>query len=66
MAIAILVIAATVATAPVVAVVMVSVAIRREASAWSLARPAPGPVRAVARRMVGFYCEGIAWLQPRP
>jgi hypothetical protein len=59
-----MVIAASLVTAPVVAVVMVSAAILREASAWSLAGHAPGPVRAAAR-IVGFYCEGIVWPQPR-
>jgi hypothetical protein len=62
--IALYVIVAVGAGALILAVVLVSVASRREDSAASLAGPAPGPVQAWARRILGFRCEGITW--PRP
>jgi hypothetical protein len=59
------VIAASVMILPIILVVLLSVAIKREDSARTLARPAQGPVRAAARQIAGFHAEGIEWLQPR-
>jgi hypothetical protein len=59
------VIAASAMILPVIPVVLVSVAIKREDSARTLARPARDPVRAAARQIVGFHAEGIVWVQPR-
>jgi hypothetical protein len=42
-----------------IVVALVSLASRREDSAWSLTGPASGPLQAAARRVVGFYCRGI-------
>lgn len=46
-------------------VALVSLASRHEDSAWTLTGPAAGPLQAVARRVVGFYCTGIEG-PPRP
>ena len=65
MALALALTAAVVGIMVAIAVVLFSVASRLEDSARSLAGPAPGLVRAVARHIVSFRCEGIEWLQPR-
>ena len=65
MVITLVVTAAGVIGALVIIVALVSVASRREDSAWTLTGPAPGPVQAAARRIVGFHCEGIERLQPK-
>jgi hypothetical protein len=66
MALALVLTAAVMGITLAIAVLMVSVASRLEDSARSLAGPPPGLVRAAARTIVGFHCEGIVWLQPRP
>jgi hypothetical protein len=48
-------------TVPAVAVVLVSVASRREASAGTLSGPAPTWLQAGTRRVLGFYSQGIEW-----
>ena len=62
MVVALCVIAAAITCAPVFAVVVVSVASKREDRAWTLAGPPPGPTLAVARHLVYFHSAGIDWL----
>jgi len=64
MTVALLVIAAVVGL-PILAVVLVSVASRREESAWSLRDPAKGLVQATARRIVDFHSEDPGWPLPK-
>lgn len=64
MVVALFVIAAAAASAPLVAIVLVSVASRREDRAWSLDGPARGPVEEIARCIVDFRSAG-QWPQPR-
>jgi hypothetical protein len=62
MALAVIALAlAVVLGVPVAVAVLVSVASRREDREWTLARPAPGPARAAARRIVAFHSEGTDW-----
>lgn len=61
----VLFIIAAVVSVPIVAVAIVSIACRREESAWSLGQPARGPVEAAARRILDFHTEDPAWPQPR-
>jgi len=53
------VIAAAVLSVPIIAVVLVSAASRREDREWTLAGNPPGPASAMARRIVGFHAWGI-------
>jgi hypothetical protein len=62
--VALYVIIAVAAGAPILAAALVTVASKREDSAASLAGPARGPAQAWARRILGFRCEGISWPQP--
>jgi hypothetical protein len=66
MVVALCVAAAAMTSAPILAVVAVSVASRREDRAWTLAGPPPGPAQAVARNLVYFYARGIDWLREPP
>jgi hypothetical protein len=54
------VIAALIAGAPLAAVVLVTVASRREETALSIAGRAPGPLTRAARRVVAFHARGIS------
>ena len=38
-------------------IAVVSVASTREDAEWTLSGPPPGPIQAVARRVLGFYAE---------
>jgi hypothetical protein len=62
MAITLTIIAAILTGLPITAIALVSVASRLEDRAWTIAAPPPSPVQALARRVVGFYSEGIEWL----
>ena len=53
------VIAAAVLSVPIIAVVLVSAASRREDREWTLAENPQGPACAMARRIVGFHSRGI-------
>lgn len=61
----VLFIIAAVVSMPIVAVVIVSMACRREESAWSLGQPARGPIEAAARRILAFHTEAPVWPQPK-
>lgn len=39
-------------------ILLVSIASRREDAEWTLSGPPPGPIQAIARRILGFYAEG--------
>lgn len=54
------VIAIVIAGIPLAAVVLVTVACRREESARSMADRAPGPLERVARRLLAFHASGIS------
>lgn len=62
MAIVLTAIAALLTGIPIIAIALVSVASKLEDRAWTIAGPAPSPVCALARRIVGFYSEGTEWL----
>ena len=47
-------------TAPLAAMVLVSIASRREESAYSLSGQAPGPLTAVARRLLAYRSDSVA------
>src|SRR5215469_14188224 len=64
MIIALFIIAAL-ASVPIAATVVVSIASRREDAAWSLGGPAPGAVQAAARRLLDFHTEDPAWPVPK-
>jgi hypothetical protein len=64
MVVVLFVVVAVVVSGPVVAAGLVSVASRREDSAWTLGGPPTGLVQTAARRIVGFHAHGIEW--PRP
>jgi hypothetical protein len=55
-----LVIAVAAVVAPVIGVVLLSLAIRREDAALSLSGRPSGAMQAAARRLVGFHGDGIA------
>jgi hypothetical protein len=65
MVVAFLSITAVAVGALVIAVVLVSVASRREDAAWSLSQPASGPVHSAARRLLGFHSEDFGWTRPK-
>ena len=52
-----LVIAVVASAAPIAVILVASVASRREDSAGSLGSPPPGPVRAIARRILDFHSD---------
>jgi hypothetical protein len=64
MATTLILIAVISASSPVVAIVLFSVASRKEDSAWTLGDPAPDAFTAVGRRMVGFHTSSICWPYP--
>lgn len=61
MIIALFVLLATAFTVPIIAIAVVSVGSRLEDSKWTLSGPSPGPISALARRIVGFHARGIQW-----
>lgn len=65
MIIALFIIIAAVASMPIAAVVVVSMASHREDAAWSLGEPARGVVQAAARRLLDFRSEDPAWPLPK-
>ncbi len=66
MLIAAFVVGLVVSCAPIVAIVLVSVASRREDAEWTLNGSAPpGPARAAARRVVDFHSEELEWPRPK-
>jgi hypothetical protein len=56
---------AVVVSMPIAAVVVVSMASRREESAWSLGGPARGQVQAAARRILDFRSDDPALPLPK-
>src|SRR5215472_15088920 len=56
---------ASVLSLPIAAIVIVSLASRREDAAWSLGQPPRGMVQAVARRVLDFSTECQALQQPK-
>jgi hypothetical protein len=54
------VIAIVIAGVPLAAVVLVTIACRREESARSMADRAPGPLAGAARRLLAFHASGIS------
>ena len=53
-----LALAAVAVGAPVAVLLVVSLVIRREESAWSLGSPPAGPVQAAVRRILAVHTEG--------
>lgn len=58
-------IAIAVVSMPIVAIVVVSMASRREEAAWSLGEPVQGTVQTAARRLLDFHSEDPSWPRPR-
>lgn len=58
-------IAIAVVSMPIVAIVVVSLASRREEAEWSLGEPAQGRVQAAARRLLDFHSDDPAWPLPK-
>ena len=54
------VIAIVIAGIPLAAVVLVTIACRREESARSMADRAPGPLERAARKLLAFHASGIS------
>jgi hypothetical protein len=50
---------------PAIAIVLVSVASRREDRDWTLGRSPSGLAQVAARRVLGFWHEGAGLTQPR-
>jgi hypothetical protein len=65
MIIALFIIIAAVVSMPMAAIVVVSIASRREDAAWTLGKPAPGTVQSAARRLLDFHTEDPAWPLPK-
>jgi hypothetical protein len=63
MIVALYVVAVIALCVPLILVVFVSVASRREDRAWTLTEPAPGTARSVARRLLGVRSRNAEWLQ---
>jgi hypothetical protein len=63
MIVALYVVAAIALCVPLILVVFVSVASRREDRAWTLTEPAPGTARSAARRLLGLRSRNAEWLQ---
>ena len=63
MIVALYVFAAIALCVPLILVVFVSVASRREDRGWTLTEPAPGAARSAARRVLGMRSRNAEWLQ---
>jgi len=58
-------IAAVVVSLPLVGIVLVSLASKREDAAFSLGQPAQGMVQSAARRVLAFHSEDLDLPQPK-
>jgi hypothetical protein len=66
MLVGVFILALAASCAPIAAVLLVSLASRREEADWSLSgAPAGGPVRAAARRVLNFGSDELEWPVPR-
>jgi len=63
MIVALYVFAAIAVCVPLILIVLVSVASRREDRAWTLTEPVSGAGRSVARRLLGLRSRNAEWLQ---
>lgn len=63
MIVALFVFAAIAVCVPLIVVVLVSVASRREDRAWTLTEPASGAARSASRRLLGLRSRNAEWLQ---